>query len=87
MTQEQQQYLEGYIEGAADGGNRDFYVDSVDYDSKTNELVARLEPDSDSKFGKDLYSIIRMMEDALREKDWSFEVDYEIKLIVKQEER
>jgi len=28
-----------------------------------------------------------MMEDALREKDWSFEVDYEIKLIVKQEER
>ena len=86
MTEEQQQYLSGYIEGAADGGDYDFYVDSVDYDSETNELVARLEPDGDSKFGKDLESVVRMMEDTLRGKDWGFEVFYEIKITVKRED-
>ena len=86
MTEEQQQYLSGYIEGAADGGDYDFYVDSVDYDSETNELVARLEPDGDSKFGKDLESVVRMMEDTLRGKDWGFGVFYEIKITVKRED-
>lgn len=86
MKQEQQQYLEGYIEGAVDGGEHDFYIDSVDYDSETNELVARLEPGRDSKFGKDLDSIIRMVEDTLRGKDWGFEVFYDIRIIVKRED-
>ena len=86
MTQEQQQYLSGYIEGAADGGDYDFYVDSVDYDSETNELVARLEIDGDSKFGKGVESVVRMVEDTLRGKDWGFEVFYEIKITVKRED-
>ena len=86
MTQEQQQYLSGYIEGAADGGDYDFYVDSVDYDSETNELMARLEPDRDSKFGKDLDSIIKMVEDTLRGKGCGFEVFYDIRIIVKRED-
>ena len=86
MTEEQQQYLSGYIEGAADGGDYDFYVDSVDYDSETNELVARLEPDRDSKFGKDMDSVVRMVEDTLRGKDWGFDVFYEIKITVKRED-
>ena len=86
MTEEQQQYLSGYIEGAADGGDYDFYVDSVDYDSETDELVARLEFGGDSKFGKDLESVVRMMEDTLRGKDWGFEVFYEIKITVKRED-
>ena len=60
MTEEQQQYLSGYIEGAADGG--------------------------DSKFGKDMESVVRMVEDTLRGKDWGFEVFYEIKITVKRED-
>lgn len=82
MTQEQQQYLSGYIEGTTDNGDYDLYVDSVDYDDETNELVARLEPGRDSKFGKDMESVVRIVEDVLRGKNWGFEVFYEIKITV-----
>ena len=87
MTQEQQQYLSGYIQGVTDAGKFEFGVESTESNRENTEIQALLEPELNTKLEEDLNSLVRKVEDLIRVNDWSFEVYYEIKLIVKQEER
>ena len=85
MTQEQQQFLSGYIQGAIDAQHYEFDVVSVDFDKENTEIEAQLETKLNSKLDKDMNVLCGKIEEVIRINDWNFIVYYELKLTIKEE--